>query len=69
MNQLSAVVVKELDVSVLLCSDGDWKSGVAEHFVDLTGSAWLNIDEQMRLHTARTTLTTTALMSADIKTI
>lgn len=41
MNQLPAVVVKELDVSVLLCSDGDGKSWVAEDLVDLTGGAWL----------------------------
>lgn len=44
MNQLPAVVVKELDVSVLLCSDGDGKSRVAEDLVDLTGSAWLKTE-------------------------
>lgn len=38
MNQLPAVVVKELDVSVLLRSDSDGKSRVTEDFVDLTGS-------------------------------
>jgi len=41
VNELPTVVVKELDVSVLLCSDGDGKSGVAEDLVDLTGSAWV----------------------------
>jgi len=40
VNQLPAVVVKELDVSVLLCSDGDRKSRVAEGLIDLTRSAW-----------------------------
>lgn len=40
MNQLPTVVVEELDVSVLLCSDGDGESRVAEDLVDLTGSAW-----------------------------
>lgn len=45
VNQLSTVVVKELDVSVLLRSDGDGKSRVAEDLVDVTGSAWLQTDE------------------------
>lgn len=40
MNQLPTVVVEELDVSVLLCSDGDGESRVAQDLVDLTGSAW-----------------------------
>lgn len=40
MNQLPTVVVKELDVSVLLRSDGDGKGGVAEDLIDLTGSTW-----------------------------
>lgn len=40
MNHFPAVVVKELDVSVLLRGDGDGKSRVAEDLIDLTGSAW-----------------------------
>lgn len=44
MNQFPTVVVEELDVSVLLRSDGDGKSRVAEDLVDLTGSAWLQTD-------------------------
>lgn len=40
MNQLPTVVVEELDVSVLLRRDGDGQRGVAEDFVDLTGSVW-----------------------------
>ena len=39
VDQLPAVVVKELDVSVLLRGDGDGKSRVAQDLVDLTGSA------------------------------
>lgn len=45
MNQLPAVVVKELDVSVLLSSDGDGQSRVTEDLVDLTGGAWLTTDK------------------------
>lgn len=41
MNQFPAIVVEELDVSVLLRRDGDGQSRVAENLVDLTGSAWL----------------------------
>lgn len=52
MNQLPAVVVKELDVSVLLCSDGDGKSRVTEDLINLTGRAWGKTDEHIRLHTA-----------------
>lgn len=40
MNQLPAIVVEELDVSVLLRCDGDGQCGVAEHLVDLAGGAW-----------------------------
>lgn len=40
MNQLPAIVVEELDVSVLLRRDGDGQRGVAEHLVDLAGGAW-----------------------------
>ncbi len=40
MDQLPTVVVEELDVSVLLCSDGDGKRRVAEDLVDVTGSSW-----------------------------
>lgn len=40
VNQLPAVVVKELDVSVLLRCDGDGQSGMAEDLVDVTGSAY-----------------------------
>lgn len=40
MNQLPAVVVEELDVSILLRGDGDGESWVAEDLVDLTGSPW-----------------------------
>lgn len=39
MNQFSTGVVKELDASVLLRRDGDWKSRVTQDFVDLTGTA------------------------------
>lgn len=45
MNQLPAVVVEELDVSVLLRSDGDGESRVTEDLVDLTGGAWLRTDK------------------------
>lgn len=40
VNQLPAIVVEELDVSVLLRRDGDGQRGVAEHLVDLAGGAW-----------------------------
>lgn len=40
MDQLAAVVVEKLDVSVLLSRDGDGKSRVAEDLVDVTRSAW-----------------------------
>ena len=52
MDHLPAVVVEELDVSVLLRSDGDGKSRVAEDFIDLAGSAWLKTDKRIRHHTA-----------------
>lgn len=48
MNQFPTVVVEELDVSVLLRSDGDGKSRVAEDLVDLTGSAWLQTSHSRR---------------------
>lgn len=50
MNQLPTVVVEELDVSVLLRRDGDGERGVAEDFVDLTGSIWFeNKNEKKKI--------------------
>lgn len=66
MNQLPAVVVKELDVSVLLCSDGDGKSRVAEDLVDLTGSAWLKTDKHVRHHAAGEGIQTKSLATKNL---
>lgn len=40
---ITCVVVKETNVSVILSCDGDRQSGMTQHFVDVTGSIWRNI--------------------------
>lgn len=40
---VTCVVVKEANVSVILSCDGDRQSRMTQHFVDATGSIWINI--------------------------
>lgn len=40
---VTCVVVKEANVSVILSCDGDRQSRMTQHFVDVTGSIWRNI--------------------------